>query len=75
MKLNEPARQKLERQNPQTNETNDWVQSKINSLVGLLEPLLATVKRQKLARFGCTTHLDSLSKTILQGRGNAGWTP
>ena len=27
----------------------DWMQSKINFLVGLQEPLLATVKRRKLA--------------------------
>ena len=31
--------------------TNDWVRSKISSLVGLQEPLLATVKRRKLAWF------------------------
>ena len=47
--------------------TNDWVQSKINFLVGPQEPLLATVKRRKLARFGHVTHYSSLSKTILQG--------
>ena len=29
--------------------TNDWVRSKINSLVGPQEPLLATVKIRKLA--------------------------
>ena len=36
--------------------TNEWVRSKINSLVGLQEPLLLTVKRRKpaLAR-GCHT--------------------
>ena len=43
--------------------TNNWVQSTINFIVGPQEPLLAIVKRQKLAWFG---H-DSLSKTILQG--------
>ena len=31
-----------------------------------LEPLLATVKRRKLTRFGHVTRHDSLSKTILQ---------
>ena len=61
--MNEPARQKLERQNPQTNETNDWVQSKINSLVGLLEPLLATVKRQKLACFSMSHTKTAPKKT------------
>ena len=29
--------------------TNNWVRSKINLLVGPQEPLLETVKRQKLA--------------------------
>ena len=46
--------------------TNNWVWSKINFLVGLQEPLLATVKRQKLSWFGYVTRHDSLSKTILQ---------
>ena len=44
-----------------------WVQSKINFLLGPQMPLLATVKRQKLAWFGHVTCYDSLSKTILQG--------
>ena len=43
-----------------------WVRSKFNSLVGPEEPLLATVKRRKLAWFGHVTLYDSLSKTILQ---------
>ena len=47
--------------------TNKWVQSKINFLGGPQEPLLATVKRRKLAWFGHITCLESLSKTILQG--------
>ncbi len=47
--------------------TNDWVRSKINFLVGPQEPLLATVKRRKLAWFGHVTRHNSLSKTILQG--------
>ena len=34
------------------NKANDWVRSKINFLVCPQEPLLATVKRQKLAWFG-----------------------
>ena len=45
--------------------TNHWVQSKINFLMGLQEPLLATVKRRKLAWFGHDTHHDSLYKAIL----------
>ena len=40
--------------------TNDSVRSKINFLVGLREPPLATVKGRKLVWFG-------LSKTILRG--------
>ena len=47
--------------------TNDWVRGKINFLVGPQEPLLATVKRRKLAWFGHVTRHVSLSKTILQG--------
>ena len=47
--------------------TNDWVRSKINFLEGTQKPLLATVKRQKLAWFGHVTRHDNLSQTILQG--------
>ena len=47
--------------------TNDWVQIKIDFLVGPQEPLLANAKRQKLAWFGHVTRHDSLSKTTLQG--------
>ena len=47
--------------------TNDWVWSKINFPVGPQKPLLATVKRRKLAWFGHVTRHDSLSKIILQG--------
>ena len=61
--------------------TNDWVQNKIISHVGPQEPLLATVKRQKLGWFRHVTRHDSLSKTILQDtseggrrRRNGGWT-
>ena len=60
------------------------MRSKINSLVGPQEALLASVETGKLAGFGQVTHHDSLSITILQGtkaggqlrdrRGNAGWT-
>ena len=46
---------------------NDWMRSKINLVVGPQKPLLATVKRRKLASFGHVTRHDSLSKTILQG--------
>ena len=45
--------------------TNDWMQSKINFLVGPQEPLLATAKRGKLAWFGHVAHHSSLSKDIL----------
>ena len=59
--------------------TNDWVQSKINFLVGPLEPFLATVKRRKLAWLEHVTCPDSRYKTILRGtsevsRRRAGWT-
>ena len=47
--------------------TNSWMRSRINSLVGPHEPLLATVKRQKHAWFAHVTRHDSLSTTILQG--------
>ena len=46
---------------------NDWARSKISFLEGSQEPLLATVKRRKLAWFRHVTHHDSLSQTILQG--------
>ena len=50
-----------------------WVQIKINFLLCPQEPLLAAVKRQKLAWFGHVIHHDSLSKTILQGTLESGW--
>ena len=46
--------------------TNDWVRIKVNLIVGSQKPLLATVKRRKLAWFRHVTRLNSLSKTILQ---------
>ena len=46
--------------------TNNWVRSKINFCVGPQEPLLATVKRWKLAWFGHVTRHNSLYKTIHQ---------
>ena len=52
---------------------NDWAPSKINFLVGPQEPILATVKRQKLAWFWQVTRCDSLSKTILQDILDTGW--
>ena len=52
--------------------TNDWVWSKINLFVGPQEPLLATVKRWKLAFLRYVTCHDSLSKTILQGTMESG---
>ena len=45
--------------------TNHWVWSKINSLVGPQEPLLATVKIRKFAWYGHVTRHDHLSKTML----------
>ncbi|GFR64708.1 protocadherin-11 X-linked [Elysia marginata] len=47
--------------------TNESVRELVVAYVGPQEPLLATVKRRKLAWFGHVTRHDSLSKTILQG--------
>jgi exonuclease III len=47
--------------------TNEYVRNTTSALVGPQEPLLATVKRRKLAWFGHVTRHDSLCKTILQG--------
>ncbi|GFS18977.1 endonuclease-reverse transcriptase [Elysia marginata] len=47
--------------------TNESVREIVVACVGPQEPLLATVKRRKLAWFGHVTRHDSLSKTILQG--------
>ena len=48
------------------------VWSKISFLVSQKKPLLATVKRRTLAKFGHVTRHDSLSKIILQGSLNDG---
>ena len=47
--------------------TNDWVHSTVYFLLGLQEPLLASVKRRKLAWLGHVVLHDTLSQTILQG--------
>ena len=47
--------------------TSDLVRSKINFPVVPQEPLLATLKIWKLARFGHVTRHNSLSKIIFQG--------
>ena len=47
--------------------TNQFVRDTVSALVGPQEPLLATVKRRKLAWFGHVTRHNSLCKTILQG--------
>ena len=44
----------------------------INFFAILQGPLLATVKRQKLAWFGSVTRHDHLTKTILQGTVEGG---
>ena len=46
---------------------NGWVRSKINFLVRPQEPLLATVKRRKVAWLWHVTRHGNLSRTILQG--------
>lgn len=40
---------------------------KVESFEGHQEPLLASVKRRKMAWFGHVTGYDSLYKTIMQG--------
>ena len=55
--------------------TNYRMWSKINFLVGPQEPLLATVRRRKLAWFRHVTRHDSLSKTIVQGTLEGWATP
>ena len=52
--------------------TNDYVLTTVRNLVGPQQPLLATVKRRKLAWFGHLTRHNSLSKTILQGTVEGG---
>ena len=47
--------------------TNDFVRQKVTIYAGRQEPLLATVRRRKLAWYGHVCRHDSLSKTILQG--------
>ncbi|GFS07296.1 endonuclease-reverse transcriptase [Elysia marginata] len=47
--------------------TSESLRELVVAYVGPQEPLLATVKRRKLARFGHVTRHDSLSKTVLQG--------
>ena len=46
---------------------SSFLEHKIDFLVDPQEPLLATDKRRKLARFGHVTRHDSLSKPVLQG--------
>ncbi|MGL4418375.1 MAG: reverse transcriptase domain-containing protein [Plesiomonas shigelloides] len=58
---------KLLRISYREHKTNEYVRNTITSLVGPHEPLLATVKRRKLAWFGHVTRHNTLSKTILQG--------
>lgn len=52
--------------------TNDFVRSEVQKRVGHQEPLLATIKRRKLAWFGHITRHTTLSKTILQGTVEGG---
>ena len=42
--------------------TNDWVRNKISYLENPQEPLLATVKRRKLAWFGHVTRVTASAK-------------
>ena len=64
--------------------TNDWVRSKINSLVGPQETPLVTVKRENLHGSGMSHATTASPKpsfripwrvgSAVVGRGNAGWT-
>ena len=47
--------------------TNAYVKEQITNSTGEQEPLLATIKRRKLAWFGHISRHNTLSKTILQG--------
>mgnify|MGYP006273469667 CR=1 FL=1 len=47
--------------------TNTYVRSQVALLAGPQEPLLATVKKRKLAWFGHVTRHNTLPKTVLQG--------
>ena len=62
------CRRRLLRISSLEHKTNDWVRSTTSFLVGPQEPLLATVKRRKLAWFGHTSHVTTaFPKNILQG--------
>ena len=52
--------------------TNNFVQAEITRCAGPQEPLLAIVRRRKLAWFGHVTRHNTLSKTILQGTVEGG---
>ena len=52
--------------------TNNDIREEISAFTGRQEPLLAIVKRRKLAWFGHTTRHDSLCKTVLQGTVDGG---
>ena len=52
--------------------TNEHVRQTVENFVGPQEPLLATVKRRKLAFYGHVTRHSSLCKTVLQGTVEGG---
>ena len=52
--------------------TNDYVRRTVADMVGRQEPLIATIKRRKLAFYGHVTRHDSLCKTIMQGTVEGG---
>ena len=47
--------------------TNDFVREQVETLAGPQEPLLAIIKRRKLAWYGHVTRHNSIPKTVLQG--------
>ncbi|GFR76294.1 UDP-glucuronosyltransferase 2A1-like [Elysia marginata] len=67
MMITKPILMKLLRISYKDYVTNESVRELVVAYVSPQEPLLATVKRRKLAWFGHVTRHDSLSKTILQG--------
>ena len=50
----------------QERKTNVFVRNRIIEIIGNFEPLLQTIKRRKLKRFGHISRHDNLCKTIMQ---------
>ena len=48
--------------------TNKYVNETIIKLVGKFEPLLSTIKRRKMSYYGHICRINSMAKTIMQGK-------